>query len=499
MPERVTSVTLMTHTDPTARSAASSRASVRRRTFCLFTGLVTCVISAGALAVGASAAQAGSAAPPGWQATQAPLPSGAAANPAVTVRQLTCAEPGECVGVASYNNASGVGTGVIEQLHHGTWQATLAPVPAGVSASQKVTLTSVSCPTRSSCGVSGYYENPTVTRRSELLTLSNGEWTAQAAPLLPGTLADSQTLSAISCPRPGACVAVGRYQGGPHGYFEGLIEVQSGDSWHAVEAPLPSDQVRDADPYGGVDWVSCRAAGQCMTVGAYVDNQGRRELFADVLYSGKWHSVRLPLPAKAATNPLAYLGYVTCRDLANCVAVGNVDVTGGAQQGLFEREIAGKWKASVAPLPTGAAASPDATVNEASCPTRFFCAATGNYNIGDGDSHGVLETLTDGKWHAVTAAAPTGDNTNRYMQSVSCPIAGRCVAAGSTNFSGLLEGYADGKWTLTTAPLPAQGTGAIFAGTSVSCPSRWMCAAFGSFELHGPPQSQQGLLETYGR
>jgi hypothetical protein len=489
----------MTLTDPTARGAASSRASVRRRTFCLFTGLFTCVISAGvgAFATGASAAPADSAAPPGWQATQAPLPSGAAASPAVTVRQVTCAAPGECVGVASYNNASGVGTGVIEQLHHGTWQATLAPVPAGVSASEKVTLTSVSCPTRFSCGVSGYYENPTVTRRSELLTLSDGQWTGQAAPLLPGTLPDSQTLSAISCPRPGACVAVGRYQGGPHGYYEGLIEVQAGGSWHAVEAPMPGDQTRTADPFGGVDWVSCRAPGLCMTVGAYVDNQGRRELFADALYSDKWHSVRLPLPAKADANPLAYLGYVTCVDPADCLAVGNLDVTGGAQQGLFEREVAGKWKATVAPLPKGAAASPDATLDEASCPTRFFCAATGNYDISDGDGRGVLETLTDGKWHAAPAAAPTGDNTNRYMQSVSCPIAGRCVAAGSTNFSGLLEGYADGKWTLTTAPLPAQGTGAIFAGTSVSCPSRWMCAAFGSFELHGPPQSQQGLLETY--
>ncbi len=453
---------------------------------------------AGAFATDASASTVGFPPAPGWQSTQAPLPDGAAASPAVTVRQVTCSAPGDCVGVASYNNGSGVGTGVIEQLRDGGWRAMQAPLPPGVSASEKVTLTSVSCPTRVSCGVAGFFENPTVTRRSELLTLSGGQWTAQAAPLLPGTLADSQTLSAISCPRPGACVAVGRYQGGPHGYYEGLIEVQAGDSWHAVEAPMPADQTRTADPFGGVDWISCRAPGQCMTVGAYVDNQGRRELFADALYLGKWHSLRLPLPSKADANPLAYLGYVTCLDLANCLAVGNLDVTGGAQEGLFEHETAGKWRASVGPLPKDAAASPDATLDEASCPTLLFCAATGNYNIGDGDSHGVLETLTGGKWHAVAAAAPSGDNSNRYMESVSCPISGWCVAAGSTNFSGLLEAYASGKWTLANAPLPATGTGAVFQSTSVSCPSVWMCAAFGSFELHGPPQSQQGLLETYG-
>lgn len=425
------------------------------------------------------------------------MPSAAAANPVVTVRQITCAARGECVGVASFNNTSGVGTGVIEQLHGGMWKATSAPTPQGIPLPQKVTLTSVSCPSAVSCGVSGYLSTPT-TRRSELLTLSRGQWTARAAPLLPGTLADSQTLSAISCPRAGRCVAAGRYQGGAHGYFEGLIEVQSGSTWHAVQAPLPGDTIRTADPYGGVGWVSCRAAGRCTTVGAYVDNKGRRELFADVLTRGRWHSSRLPLPPKAAANPLAFLGYVTCLGPAHCLAAGNLTVSGGAQEGLFERDDSGAWHASVAPLPPGAAASPDATINEASCPTAGFCAATGNYNDAAGDSRGVLETLSGGKWHAVTALAPADDKTNRYMESVSCPVANWCVAAGSTNFTGLLETLAGGHWTLTAAPLPAQGTFAVFQSTSVSCPSTRMCAAFGVYEMHGPPAAEQGLLETYG-
>jgi hypothetical protein len=485
----------MTLRNMTAPGGSPSRVAPRRRAICF----LACIISAGAgaFATGATASAAGSPAVQEWQATQAPLPGTAAANPVVEVRQITCAARGQCVGVASFNNAAGVATGVIEQLHGGAWNPVSAPTPPGLPVAQRVTLTSVSCSTPASCGVSGYLSTP-ATRRSELLTLSRGKWTAKAAPLLPGTLADSQTLSAISCPRPGRCVAAGRYQGGAHGYFEGLIEVQSGSAWHAVEAPLPGDTIRTADPYGGVAWISCPAAGRCVTIGAYVDNQGRRELFADVLFRGRWHSSRLPLPARAAANPLAYLGYVTCHGPSHCLAGGNLTVSGGAQEGLFEREDSGTWHASVAPLPAGAAASPDATISEVSCPTARFCAAAGNYNDASGDSRGVLAAFSGGKWHAASAAAPADDRTNRYMVSVSCPVANWCVAAGSTNFTGLLETLARGHWTLTAAPLPAPGSYAVFQGTSVSCPSARMCAAFGSYELHGPPTAEQGLLETYG-
>jgi hypothetical protein len=424
------------------------------------------------------------------------VPDTAGASPVASPRQVTCAAPGECVGVGSFNSKSGYAAGLIEKLRDGIWTATAAPLPRSVTSPQKVTLTSVSCPTAETCGVSGYADTRTA-RRSELLALWHGQWTAQAAPLLPQTRADSQTLSAISCPRRGPCVAVGRYQGGAHGYYQGLIEVQSAHRWHAVEAPLPADATTTADPYGGVAWVSCPQAGQCTTVGAYVDSKGNRELFADVLADGAWHSSRLPLPTAMAANPLAYLGYVTCRAAGQCLAVGNFDATGSDQDGLFESEVSGRWHATSAPAPAGTPAGADVTINQASCPTATFCAASGNYNDTLGNNRGILETLTDGKWHVVVAAAPASDRTNRYMASVSCPAAGWCVAAGSTNINGLLETYASGHWNLTAAPLPNQGTFAIFQGTSVSCPTENMCAAFGVYAKHGPPATQQGLLETY--
>src|SRR5580692_1602033 len=388
----------MTFAAPTAPDKPPIHATFHRRILFLLIFFVSAIGAVPATAAAAATAGAAHRVVPAWTATQAPVPDAAAANPVASPRQVTCAAPGQCVGVGSFNSKSGYAAGLIEKLHDGAWTARAAPLPRSITAPQKVTLTSVSCPTTETCGVSGFLDTPSA-RRSELLTLTHGRWTAHAAPLLPQTLADSQTLSAISCPRPGRCVAVGRYQGGAHGYFQGLIEVQSGSAWHAVEAPLPGDTTRTADPFGGVAWISCPAAGRCMTVGAYVDNQGRRELFADVLSRGRWHSSRLPLPSRAAANPLAYLGYVACHGLAHCVAGGNLTVSGGAQDGLFEREDRGRWHASAAPLPAGAAASPDATINEVSCPAARFCAAAGNYNDSIGAARGVLETFSAGKWH----------------------------------------------------------------------------------------------------
>src|ERR1022692_2341817 len=430
-----------------------------------------------------------------WTPTEAPLPSTAALDPSVGVRQLTCAAVGWCVGVGTFNAATRNRAGVIEQLSRGNWRATAAPVPRGTQPDAQVALTSVSCPTTRSCGISGYLDTAS-NRRSEVLTLRNGRWKAQAAPLVPGTDPGSVTsLSSISCPRPGRCVAAGRYQDGD-GHYQGLIEVQSGNRWRAMKAPLPRDA--GPDPVGGLEWVTCPAAGTCTAVGAYVDRRGTRQLSLDVFVRGRWRSSTAPLPADAADDPVAYLGYVTCRDARDCLAVGNYVSSLGATQGLFERQIAGRWRATSAPVPANAdPENPQATINEASCPTTTFCAATGAYRNTDGGRRASLLTLSGRSWKVVAAPAPAGDASGRYVSAVSCPRARWCVAGGSTDASGMFETFSHGRWTVTVAPLPASGFHAIFRSTSVSCPAVRRCAAFGSYTKHSGTRPQgQGLLEV---
>jgi hypothetical protein len=241
------------------------------------------------------------------------------------------------------------------------------------------------------------------------------------------------------------------------------------------------------------------AAWTCTAVGAYVDSHGDRQLSLDVLARGTWTSSTAPLPADAASDPVAYLGHVTCRSTGNCLAVGNFVNSLGATEGLFEREVSGHWRATSAAVPADAdPENPDATINEASCPTTRFCAAVGVYRNGDGSSRASLQTLSRGTWRAVAAPPPPGDLSGRYMSAMSCPQARWCVASGNTNINGIFETYAQGHWAVTLAPLPPLGAHAIFMGTSVSCPAVRMCAAFGGFtKHHGSEPLGEGLLETY--
>jgi hypothetical protein len=506
----------MTSTGPAARGRWAMRVSLRRLAVCalacgvsaesstvaLATTAVgttaagpaadgTATSGAGATSLGMARAAAGR-----WTPSEAPLPNTAAESPSPGVRQLTCAAVGSCVGVASFTETSRNRSGVIEQLSNGNWTATPAPEPAGTPANAQVVLSSVSCPTIRSCGISGYLDTPD-SRQPELLTLRNGTWTAQAAPLVPGTEPESSTsLSSISCPRPGRCVAVGRYQDA-EGNFQGLIETQYGTAWRARTAPLPADA--GPDPVGGLEWVTCPAAGQCTAVGAYVDNQGSRQLSLDVTSGRRWTSSTAPLPADAAIDPVAYLGYVTCRKVGNCLAVGNYVTSLGAAEGLLERQVAGRWRAITAPVPADAdPENPRATIKEASCPTVRFCAATGAYRDTNNSSRASLLTLSNGTWRAVTAPPPPGDESGKYLSAVSCPSAYWCVADGSTNASGIFETYARDHWTVTLAPLPASGFHGVFLSTSVSCPAVGACAAFGSYTKHNGIRPQgQGLLETF--
>ena len=184
-----------------ARQRPAPRIGLRR----LPLYLLVCAIGAGTGATALSAAALGAAragAQPArqWKAIQAPMPGTAAADPDVSVRQLTCTAVGACVGVGAFTSKSAARSGVIEQLRNRRWTATAAPVPRGTSPAANAVLTSVSCPGSASCGVSGYLVT-TASRRPELLVLRAGRWSAQAAPLVRGTIPISPTvLISISCP-----------------------------------------------------------------------------------------------------------------------------------------------------------------------------------------------------------------------------------------------------------------------------------------------------------
>ena len=118
----------------------------------------------------------------------------------------------------------------------GTWTPVTLPSPPGSADSYQ--LNGVACPTPATCVATGYY-GPQGAVRNLAETLSHGTWTPAGPPPPPLGLADPNPgLYGVSCPVPGACVAVGQYDdqnSNPHG----LIETLSGGTWTRPRRSCP--------------------------------------------------------------------------------------------------------------------------------------------------------------------------------------------------------------------------------------------------------------------
>ena len=110
-------------------------------------------------------------------------------------------------------------------------------------------------------------------------TLSGGVWTPAAIPDVSSEKG-FVSLSAVSCPARGSCVAVG-FINPASGGSTPVIETLSGGHWAPAKPPLPDD----ADPTGSValNNVSCPAIGRCVATGWYSTQGGVRDGYVDTL------------------------------------------------------------------------------------------------------------------------------------------------------------------------------------------------------------------------
>ena len=155
------------------------------------------------------------------------------------------------------------------------------------------------------------------------------------------------------------------------------------------------------------------------------------------------------LPANAGSNPEVTLSSVSCASAGNCTAVGHYgDTSGNSSQGLLLTQTAGTWAAGTeAALPTGVKSNPVVSLPSVSCALAGNCIAVGAYTDSSGNGHAVLWTQTAGTWAAGTQAplpANAASNpSDANLRSVSCASAGNCTAVGfyedsSRNGQGLL-------------------------------------------------------------
>jgi hypothetical protein len=199
---------------------------------------ISCQAAAACVAVGSFSAQQQGMVLTGWgtswTARQAPLPAGAAADPATSFRQITCMPAGGCVAVGSYADSGGSTNGLLLSGQGSSWSALAAALPAGAAGRQGVPgaqLSSVACASPYRCAAVGQYTDMAGDARLLLLTGHATSWTASRAPLptnnqTVGSQAQGSVgppdLAAAACPSATWCVAVGTYPARKPG-MEGLL------------------------------------------------------------------------------------------------------------------------------------------------------------------------------------------------------------------------------------------------------------------------------------
>lgn len=383
---------------------------------------------------------------------------------------------------------------------------------------QFASLTDVSCPKAGSCVAVGYDKASGASGdvfQGLVETLSGGTWTPTAVPDVSSAKGVAM-LSAVSCPAPGSCVAVGFFSSAT-GVLTPVIETLSGGRWNPVKPPLPGDAVTSAS--ATLTDVACPAAGTCVATGWYSSEAGDHDGYVDTLANGTWTAADGLLPADAdpeqfSSTASTYLAAIACPAAGTCVASGQYRDVRGQTRAFIDTLAGDAWTATAAPLPGDAATTGQvAGLWAVGCPAPGTCVAAGHYLKRGGQPRFLTETLSaSGAWTAAAPSLPAdaaadqkwSEYANTTVGGLACESAGNCVASAGyvtkTNaLVPLIETLSGGTWAAAKAPLPAdavsgsgQANGAYLE--LVTCPAAGSCVIVGSYPA--ADGSVEGLIET---
>ena len=405
-----------------------------------------------------------------WTGVQAPLPSDAS-NFGPSLVAIACPAPGSCFAAGSYTTGStypGTPNGLIEALSGGSWTATAVPLPNGGSFGDLENLT---CPTVSDCVAAGVYGDGSSGQLGLIETLASGTWTATAAPFVAGGASYPGGSSVgLACPQAGTCVASGFQNVDDASPWQGLFDVLSGGNWSSVPEPTPSG---DQDPW--VPAVTCPRPGSCVAVGtdssATIQPSGP---LIETLSGGTWTATQAPVPVNGTST--GSLEAVACAAAGACVATGQYRDSSDAVHPLIESLTAGTWTSTEGPVPPGASVT-TVSLGPVSCPTAASCVATGFYTTSgnQGQSFFDVESSTSVAVTSSANAAVTSQAVT-YSGSVNPSVAtgtmtfkdnGKAIAA-----CGAVT-VANGSASCTTS-YPTKGDHsitAVYAGSKTFAPS----------------------------
>jgi hypothetical protein len=305
---------------------------------------------------------------------------------------------------------------------------------------------------------------------------------------------------ALSCPSATVC-----YGGGtlvqlsrtePLETFQAMLLRWQDGRWLTSYPPFPPGVTNRAAAQNIVASASCTSTSMCVEGGTF----GYQGMLL-IRSAKKWIAARAPLPTGAAKQPFASVTGLSCPSPKSCTGVGVYTGASGEIHGLILRGSGRVWRAAAAPLPAGS--HPDQSLAAVSCPSTTLCFAGGSQNDAAEQPQVLLLSWAGGKWNPVHVALPAGaaPEPDAQITGLACPAVTHCIAVGSyQNTSGHTQGLlitrSGTHWTTAKAPLAwSAASNPVASLNAVSCPTTSRCTAVGTYSDTGG--QQLGLVLTW--
>jgi hypothetical protein len=417
-----------------------------------------------------------------------------------TVSAVSCASPGNCAAVGSYEDSRANFQPFVVNEVGGVWGGArevpgIAVVGTARNPESGAQIQSVSCHSPGYCEAGGsYLDNDNMTH-AFVVSEAGGTWGKARA--LHGAVVGSQVVGAVvasvSCGAAGFCSAIGNYTAGPNSSSDieyPFVAIEVHGIWGNAETVTGLGSLTAG---GGavLDSLSCASAGNCGASGYRFNILNDYSAFVVSESSGTWGGAE-DVQGLSNTEGEGTLA-IACATAGNCSAAG-FDNGGPDSHTFTVDETDGTW-GTAQPIPAVPA-------NTGMLPTAVSCASPGNCTIygpfarGDGSYSTFVADEVSGTVGAATEI-PGLSSLNAGLVSpslsaapVSCAPTGYCAAGGQfagTGPAGLqafVAGKVNGTWRTAheVAGLPTlKNSDSDAAVTSISCGATGYCSAGGSY------------------
>jgi hypothetical protein len=354
------------------------------------------------------------------------------------INSVACASAGNCSAGGDYTTRAHQQEALVVTEVGGSWQGAIeVPATGALNRKGDASVVSVSCRSPGNCSAGGYYSDRAGFQAFVVNEVA-GTWGAavEVPGLGPHNVGGNAQVRSVSCGAPGNCSAGGYYAPGRNA-FGAFVVNETGGTWGQAEA-VPNSARLDSGRTGGLEAVSCSAAGECGAVGDYltvVKHRSYEQPFVVSEKGGVWglaEPLRVPYRLTAAGQVDATA--LSCASPGNCSLGGSYWDKAGGWLLFVASEANGVWRAAAEiPGTAGLNAGANGQVNSISCGAGGYCAAVGFVTTARRAQQAFVVLQSAGAWHGAqilpnSERLNTGDTAE--VGAVSCTPSGFCGAGG---------------------------------------------------------------------